>query len=159
VKFSQSHLDMTTNNVLYSEEGKLCIIDMKNRPAPVYVDLGLILTYPETSKTQIYSAGRYYPETLLQKYRDEIIAGYFEQEPGSEVLVRIYAAVKVLDKWRMYEELMGKYKGGKHILSMFTAPLVSAYFQNLLKKYLQMIGGSESGQLFPKENPVINTSL
>jgi hypothetical protein len=159
MKFSQTHSDMTTNNVLYSEEEKVCIIDMKDRLAPVYVDLGLILTYPETSKPQIFSAGRYYPETLLRNYRAEILAGYFEQEPGDEILARIYAAVKVLDKWRMYEELMARYKGMKHVLSIPAAPLISAYFQNLLKKHLALIGKPESGQLFAKESTSIDTSL
>jgi hypothetical protein len=55
----------------------------------VYVDLGLILTHPETAKAQIFSAGTYFPESLLQAYRAEIVAGYFEEEPGSTVLARI----------------------------------------------------------------------
>ncbi len=159
VKFSQSHSDMTTNNVLYSEEGKVCIIDMKNRPAPVFVDLGLILTYPETSKPQIFSAGRYYSETQLRNYRAEVQAGYFEQEPGQEILARIYAVVKVLDKWRMYEELMAKYKGMKHILSVPMAPLISAYFQNLFKKHLELIGNPGAGQSFATEDTSMDASV
>jgi thiamine kinase-like enzyme len=146
VRFSQCHLDMTTNNVLYSEKGKVCIIDMKNRLAPVYADLGLILTYPETSKPQIFSAGRHYSESLLCKYRAEILAGYFKNEPGNETLARIYSAVKVVDKWAMYEELMGKYKGLKKAMAIPVAPLVSAYFQKLLKKHLNLIGDSKPGQ-------------
>jgi thiamine kinase-like enzyme len=146
VKFSQCHLDMTTNNVLYSDEGRVCVIDMKNRPAPVYADLGLILTYPETSKPQIFSGGMHYAETLLQKYRSEIIAGYFDREPGDETLVRVYSALKVVDKWSMYEELMGRYKGLKRALSIPAGPLVSAYFQKLLRKHLDLIEDSQPGQ-------------
>jgi thiamine kinase-like enzyme len=159
VKFSQCHLDMTTNNVLYSDEGKVCIIDMKNRPAPVYTDLGLILTYPETSKPQIFSGGKYYSETLLRKYRAEIIAGYFAQEPGDEVLIRVYSALKVVDKWSMYEELMGRYKGLKRALAIPAAPLVSAYFQNLLKKHLEMIESSQPGQALKLDQTSVDTSL
>ena len=159
VKFSQVHSDMTTNNVLYSDEGKVCIIDIKNRTAPTYMDLGAILTYPETSKSQIFSAGRYYSEALLCKYRAEILAGYFEQEPGSEILARIFAAIKVLDKWRMYEELMGKYKGFKHILSIPIAPFISAYFRNLLKKYLERIASVESGPECIKKEAVAESSV
>jgi hypothetical protein len=159
VRFSQTHSDMTANNVLYSKNGKICIIDVKNRPAPVYVDLGLILTYPETSKPQIYSGGRYYPESLLRKYRAEIVAGYFEEEPGGEILARIYCAVKVLDKWRMYEELMGRYKGYKRALSIPMAPFVSAYFQNLLKKYLGRIGNAEFGQVSNTDKATAESSI
>jgi thiamine kinase-like enzyme len=157
--FSQCHLDMTTNNVLYSDEGKVCIIDMKNRLAPVYADLGLILTYPETSKQQIFSGGTYYSEVLLRKYRAEIVAGYFDRDPGDDVLVRVYSALKVVDKWSMYEELMGRYKGLKRTISIPVAPLVSAYFQRLFRKHLEMIGSSHPGQTIKLDKSPVDTSL
>jgi thiamine kinase-like enzyme len=159
VRFSQCHLDMTTNNVLYAEDGRVCIIDMKNRLAPVYADLGLILTYPETSKPQIISGGRYYSEGLLHKYRTEIIAGYFDREPGDEVLVRVYSALKVVDKWSMYEELMARYKGLKRAVSVPAAPLVSLYFQNLLKKHLELIETGQPGQALKLDKTRAGTSL
>jgi hypothetical protein len=146
VSFSRCHLDMTTNNVLYSNEGKVCVIDIKDRPAPVYTDLGLIITYPETCKPQIFSAGTHYSESLLQNYRAEIVAGYFDQEPASETLARVYTALKVVDKWSMYEELMGRYKGLKRALAVPTGPLVSLYFQKLLQKHLELVEQCPSGQ-------------
>lgn len=157
--FAQSHLDMTTNNVLYSDEGRVCLIDLKNRLAPVYVDLGQILTYPETSKSQIFSGGRYYPEALLRNYRAEIVAGYFEEEPSNINMVRIYSAMSVVDKWSMYEELMGKYKGIKHTLSVPVAPLVSAYFKNLLKKHLDLIERDQPESEYEGERTVQDTSV
>jgi thiamine kinase-like enzyme len=158
VKFSQCHLDMTTNNVLYSDERKVCIIDMKNRPAPVYADLGLILTYPETSKPQIFSGGMHFSETLLRKYRAEIIAGYFDQEPGDEGLVRVYSALKVVDKWSMYEELMGRYKSWKRALAVPAGLFVSLYFQNLLKKHLALIPDASRSQPFKVDKTPANHS-
>jgi hypothetical protein len=105
----------------------------------------LILIHPETSKPQIFSGGTYYPESLMRIYREEIVAGYFEQEPSDEVLVQVYSAVKVLDKWLMYEELMSRYKGVKHLLSFPVAPFVTAYFQSLLKKHLELIHPRQTG--------------
>ena len=139
VAFSQSHADMTCDNVLYSDDKKVCVIDIKTRLAPIYADLGLILIHPDTFRSQIFSGGRYYPESLLRAYRSEIIAGYFEEAPGNEVLARLYSAIKTLDKWLMYEELMNRYKGLKRILAIPAAPFVSAYFHNLMKKYLDLI--------------------
>ena len=144
ITFSQSHADMTCDNVLYTDEKKICIIDIKTRLAPIYSDLGLILIHPETSKPQIFSSGTYYPESLLRQYRADIVAGYFEEGPGAEELVRVYSAVQVLDKWLMYENLMSKYKGIKHYLSLPVGPFVSGYFQKLLKKHLDLI--EEPGQ-------------
>jgi thiamine kinase-like enzyme len=159
VTFSQCHLDMTTNNVLYSDQGRVCIIDMKNRPAPVYADLGLILTYPETSKTQIFSGGMHFSEALLRKYRAEIIAGYFEQEPGADVLVQVYSALKVVDKWSMYEELMGRYKGLKRALALPAAPLISGYFQILLRKHLEMVPDNPHSQPIKADKTPANHTL
>ena len=139
VTFTQSHADMTCDNVLYSPDKRVCIIDIKTRPAPIYADLGLILIHPETSKPQIFSRGTYYPESLLREYRAEITAGYCDERPIDDVLIRVYSAMKVLDKWLMYEELMNRYKGVKHLLAYPIAPFVTAYFQKLLKKHLELI--------------------
>ncbi|HSJ88054.1 MAG TPA: phosphotransferase [Anaerolineales bacterium] len=136
--FSQSHADMTCDNVLYSDDQKVCVIDIKTRLAPIYSDLGLILTHPETFKQQIFSAGRYLPASLLKIYREAILTGYFAGEPPEKFLVAIYSAIKVLDKWTMYEELMSRYKGMKHLLSIPVAPFVTAYFQNTFRKHLNM---------------------
>lgn len=139
VEFSQSHMDMTCDNVLYSDDHRVCVIDIKTREAPVYADLGLILIHPETLRPQIFSAATYYPESTLQKYRSEILAGYFQEVPGNMVLAQVYTAVRVLDKWLMYEELMKRYKGVKQLLSWPAAPYISAYFHNLMKKHLRML--------------------
>jgi hypothetical protein len=148
VTFSQSHADMTCDNVLYSKDNKrVCIIDIKTSEAPIYADLGLILIHPETSKQQIFSGGTYYSESLLREYRAELTAGYFDEKPADEVLVRIYSAVKVLDKWLMYEELMNRYKGLKHLLAYPVAPFVTAYFQKLLTKHLELIKSPERGRM------------
>jgi hypothetical protein len=135
--FSQTHTDMTCDNVLFSDDRKVCVTDIKTRPAPVYSDLGLLLIHPDTFKPQIFSAGTYYPEKLLNEYRSQILAGYFNKAPCNPVSVRIYTAVKVLDKWLMYEDLMKSYKNFKRLVCLPVAPLVSAYFQNLMNKYLR----------------------
>lgn len=144
--FSHSHSDMTIDNVLYSSDGRVCIIDVKNQVAPVYVDLGLILIHPETSKPQIFSMGSHFSENLLCKYRAEIVAGYFDEQPGDESLVRIYSAIQVLNKWLMYEELMSRYKKVKRLLAVPVAPYVSAYFKGLLKKHLDLVVHAAPGQ-------------
>ena len=150
VTFSESHADMTCDNVLYSDDNKVCIIDIKTRNAPIYSDLGLILVHPETSKPMIFSMGTYYPESLLREYRSQIVAGYFEEQPADETLVRIYSAIKVMDKWLMYEELMSRYKGIKRTLSVPVGPFVTLYFQNLLKKHLGYINNGMQYQVSNK---------
>jgi hypothetical protein len=152
--FSQSHADMTCDNVLYSEEQKVCVIDIKRRLAPIYSDLGLIMTHPETFKPQIFSGGMYLPESLLKIYRQAILSGYFGDEQPDEFIVHLYSAIKVLDKWTMYEELMHKYKGMKQLLSVPVGPYVTAYFQNVLKKYLDLMESTKTRQLIKEVKPL-----
>ncbi|MGE5375835.1 MAG: hypothetical protein ACM3XO_12330 [Bacteroidota bacterium] len=135
--FSQTHTDMTCDNVLFSMDGKVGVTDIKTRPAPVYADLGMLLIHPETFKCQIFTAGTYYTDSLLHEYRSQILAGYFRGRPGHQVSVGIYTAVKVLDKWLMYEDLMKGYRSIKRLMRLPVAPLVSAYFQNLMHKHLR----------------------
>jgi len=151
--FSQSHADMTCDNVLYSDDKKVCIIDIKTRLAPIYSDLGLILTHPETFKPQIFSGGAYLSESILKEYRAAILAGYFGDEPQDEFLVQLYSAIKVLDKWAMYEGLMSRYKGIKYLLALPVGPLVTSYFQNVLKKHLDSIKTTEVRQVFKVTKP------
>jgi len=146
VDFSQSHADMTIDNVLYSDDHRVCVVDIKTRLAPIYADLGLVLIHPETSRREILFGGRYYPDSLLREYRAQIVAGYFEEKPGGELLARIYSAIKVLDKWLMYEELLQRYKGAKHLLSLPAGPWISRYFTSLLNKHLELIGNNETEQ-------------
>jgi thiamine kinase-like enzyme len=151
--FSQSHADMTCDNALYSYDNKVCIIDIKTRLAPIYSDLGLILIHPETFKPQIFSGGTYLSESILKVYRDAILKGYFGDELQDEYLVQIYSAIKVLDKWTMYEELMSRYKGLKHLLAVPVGPFVTTYFQSVLKKHLNAIQGSDMQQEFKIAKP------
>ena len=139
ILFSQSHADMTCDNALYSNDKKVCVIDIKTRPAPIYSDLGLILTHPETFKPQIFSGGRYLSEALLKEYRTAILNGYFGDRVEEDNLIQTYSALKVLDKWTMYEELMSRYKGMKHLLSIPAGPFVTAYFQRTFRKHLDSI--------------------
>lgn len=153
ILFSQSHADMTCDNALYSNDKKVCVIDIKTRPAPIYSDLGLILTHPETFKPQIFSGGTYLSESLLKEYRKAILIGYFGEEVQEDNLIQTYNALKVLDKWTMYEELMSRYKGMKHLLSIPAGPFVTAYFQNTFRKHLVSIRATDSRPIFKVAKP------
>lgn len=79
------------------------------------------------------NASTYYPDALLREYRSEIVAGYSHETLADEVLIRTYSAIKVMDKWLMYEELMSRYKGVKYLLSFPIGLFVTGYFQNFKK--------------------------
>lgn len=145
--FSPSPADMTCDNVLYSVDKKVCVIDIQTRAAPVYADLGLILAHPETFKIQILSAGTYLSQTLLGKYRAAILNGYFGSEVFDTSLVMIYGAVAILYKWRMYEELISKYRGVKYLLSLLVRNYVTHYFRTALIRYLTSVGIQEADNI------------
>lgn len=138
IPYTSAHQDLTCDNVLFSETGKGCLIDIKVKPAPIYSDLGLLLIHPDTFRDQIFRNGRYFSHGYLKRYRDSIVKGYFATSPINESLVSIYAAIRVLDKWTMHQGLFSRYKGMKRVLTRPLTPLVTAYFQRLWKSYLQM---------------------
>lgn len=156
--FSKTHADLTGDNVLYSDDEKVCLIDIKARLAPVYSDLGLLIINPETYKQQILTGGLYLPESLLKKYREAILAGYFEGQPRDEFLVKLFSALKVLEKWNMYEELLSRYRGTKRLLSIPVRPWVTIYFQQLLKEHLDSIHSSKARQTFKIPKPEDRTA-
>lgn len=55
ISYSNIHGDMTCDNVLYSRENKVCIIDVKTKQAPIYSDIGLIMIHPDTFLLQKFS--------------------------------------------------------------------------------------------------------
>jgi thiamine kinase-like enzyme len=156
--FSKTHADLTGGNILYSDDEKVCLIDIKARLAPVYSDLGLLIINPETYKQQIFTGGLYLPASLLKKYREAILAGYFDGQPRDEFLVKLFSALKVLEKWNMYEELMSRYKGTKLLLSIPGRPLVTIYFQQLLRKHLVSMRSSKARQMLKIPKPEDRTA-
>lgn len=137
VPYTSAHQDLTCDNVLYSEDGKVCLIDIKVKPAPIYSDLGLLLIHPETFRNQIFRDGRYFSPQFLTRYRAWILKGYFASSAIDEGLVNVYAAIRVLDKWVMHQDLFYRYKGLKRVLTRPLSPLVTTYFQKLWKSRLQ----------------------
>lgn len=138
ISYTSTHQDLTCDNVLFSETGKVCLIDIKVKPAPIYSDLGLLLIHPDTFRDQIFRYGRYFSREYLKLYRDAVLKGYFAGTAMDESLVNVYAAIRVLDKWTMHQQLFYRYKGVKRVLTRPLAPLVSVYFQQLWKNYLEM---------------------
>jgi serine/threonine protein kinase len=138
IPYTSAHQDLTCDNVLYSNEGKVCLVDIKVKPAPIYSDLGLLLIHPETFRDQIFRGGRYFSQQYLQNYRDSILNGYFAAASVDRFLVHIYAAIRVLDKWAMHQELFQKYKGVKRVFTRPLLPFVTAYFQRVWNSHLRM---------------------
>lgn len=134
--FSAAHQDLTSDNVLYAKNGKVCLIDIKTKNAPIYSDLALLLVHPETFRDQIFRNGRFFSPAFLKSYRDAILAGYFGDQPVNRFLVQLFCAYRVLDKWTMHEELFSRYKGLKRVFTRPLSPILTSYFRELLHRYL-----------------------
>jgi len=137
IPFSAAHQDMTSDNILYSDAtGKVCLIDIRTKPAPIYSDLALLLVHPETYRDQIFRAGRFFSRELLREYRDSILTGYFGGGSTDRFLVDLFCAMRILDKWTMHEDLFHRYKRWKRVFTRPLAPFVTAYFRRELDRYL-----------------------
>lgn len=138
IPYTKAHQDLTCDNVLYSNDGRVCLIDIKTKPAPIYSDLALLLIHPETFRNQIFRGGNYFSEQFIKGYQDSILKGYFAESPVDRFLVSIYCAIRILDKWSMHQELFHRYKGLKRVLTRPLSPLVTSYFQRRLNHYLHL---------------------
>jgi serine/threonine protein kinase len=138
IPFTSAHQDLTCNNVLYSDDGRVCLSDIKVKSAPIYSDLGLLLIHPETFRNQIFLNGKYFSQQYLKSYRDAILQGYSAGSPLDDFLVHIYSAIRVLDKWAMHQELFYRYKGLKRVITRPLLPLITSYFQRLWNNHMQM---------------------
>jgi hypothetical protein len=132
---SQTHGDMTCDNILYSKEGQVCAIDVKGKMDVTYSDLGLILIHPETFKLQIFTLGFYLPQRILKIYQQAILEGYFGK-PLEDPLLNICCGLMLLDKWVRYEDNASRHRGAKRLFSKLVSPLTKHYFQTRIQKYL-----------------------
>jgi hypothetical protein len=139
VLYSNIHGDMTTDNILYSENKQACLVDIKTQTAPIYSDVGLIMIHPDVFVRQIFSFGLFFRNQTIQAYRAAILEGYYGVQPVDYALINLYCAIKMLDKWVMYEEIMAQAKGRKRIRSFFAGPVLRAYFKPRIRKYLDAI--------------------
>ena len=133
---SQTHGDMTCDNVLYSRDHKLCTIDVKGRIGPIYSDLALLLIHPETFKLQVFTLGGFFRKSVLRSYRKAIIDGYFGNVFQDTLLINLYCALMLVDKWARYEDNASRYRGIKRIVARLMFPLSRHYFKNRINTYL-----------------------
>jgi thiamine kinase-like enzyme len=133
---SITHGDMTCDNVLYTSEKTVFVVDIKSKPAVVYSDLGIILIHPETFKAQVLTLGLFIRRNVLKEYQKAVLEGYFGNNPADEALLNLYCAMNFLDKWATYEDVFYKLKGIKRLITWFIAPVFRLYFLAHIKKYL-----------------------
>jgi len=139
IPYTNIHGDMTCDNVLYSNDGKVCMVDIKLQSAPIYSDISLILIHPDTFMSQIFSLGFFFRRRVVRAYRAAILKGYFGGREFDTALVNLYCAIKLLDKWVMYENIMNKAKGRKRLISIPAGPLLRFYFKSKIMGYLELM--------------------
>jgi hypothetical protein len=147
VPVSQTHGDMTCDNVLYSADGKVCAIDVKGNIGPAYTDLGLILIHPETFFPQVFTLGFFFNNNLLRDYRKAILEGYFGTNLNEQLILNLYCALMLLDKWVRYEDNATRYRGMKKLISRLLSPIPKHYYRNRINTYLGASTPADCGQL------------
>lgn len=139
ILYSNTHGDMTCDNVLYTTDKSIFVVDIKSKLASIYCDLGIILIHPETYKTQVFSLGLFIRRNILKEYRNAILKGYFGDNPMESALIDFYCAFNLLDKWVMYEEMIYKFNGIKRMTSLILDPIFRLYFLAQIKYYLALL--------------------
>jgi hypothetical protein len=144
---SQTHGDMTCDNILYSADGKVCAIDVKGNAAPVFSDLGLFLIHPETFLPQVFTLGFFFSNTLLRRYRKAVLEGYFGNAVNDWSLLNAYCSLMLLDKWVRYEDNATRYRGLKWLISRLISPIPKYYYMTRIHKYLGARSPADCGEV------------
>ena len=134
--FSIIHGDFKNENILVTHDNRICVIDLKPTHDTIYSDLGQILIDPDTYKIQIFTFGVFFSKRFLEKYRDAIIKGYFQDEPFDQALVKLYCAISLLDKWTLNEKIINNYQDFRKYVSLSIRPIMRYYFNKLILSYL-----------------------
>lgn len=139
--FSTIHGDFKNENILVTSDNRICVIDLKPTHDTIYSDLGQILIDPDTYKVQIFTFGMFFSKRFMEKYRDAILKGYFQDEPIDQALVKLYCAISLIDKWALNEKIIINYQDFRRYVSLSIRPIMRYYFNKVILSYLSQETG------------------
>lgn len=139
VEVSYRHGDFTFSNILVTNTGRACAIDMsKNQMDPIYLDLGYLIIDPSMRMVNALSGGLYATKAGLERCRQAIVDGYFGSSDYNRSALAICCAFAALNKWsadeKKYHFNRSSGRVGKILLQ-----LARPYFRNQVYSYLSEI--------------------
>lgn len=139
--YTNIHGDMSCDNILYAktDANRLCMIDVKTKHAAIYSDISLILIHPTIFRQQIFTFNLLFSKKLIRIYQEQILKGYFNIGEVDQDLINLFCAIKMLDKWILYEESISRAKGKKKAVYFFAAPVIRLHFSQGITSYLSNV--------------------
>lgn len=134
--FSIIHGDFKSENILITDDNRICVIDFKPTQDTIYYDLGQFLVDPDTYKVQIFTFGGFFSKNFLKKYRNAILKGYFKNNSFDQRLVNLYCAINLVEKWTLNETIINNYKDIRKYIALPLRPIMRYYFNKLILTYL-----------------------
>lgn len=94
------HGDYAMRNIFVGPEDQIVVIDTLARwRTPIYEDIAYFLVALKANGMQTLTQGLAYPESWLDHYEAEFLAGYFDRQPVPYEAIRLYEIQALLDLW------------------------------------------------------------
>ncbi len=93
------HGDFAMRNILVGADGRVTVLDtLAKWWAPVYTDIAYFLTALKTTRPQILTQGMTFSSSRLARYEQELLRGYFQDDPIPLGAIRLFEVLSLLDR-------------------------------------------------------------
>lgn len=101
MRFAQLHGDFKCGNILVMNDGRIGAVDSKLRGiGPIYSDFGRFIASVLSQRWNVLTFARFLDYAHCKQ---DIVRGYFTDEPVLTIAMDIYAAYSILEKWEEHE--------------------------------------------------------
>jgi hypothetical protein len=101
------HGDLAPRNVLVAADSGVRVLDTRGAwRVPIYEDLAYFLVAVHTNRLQSYSMGMAFDKTMLARYCETFLTGYFGGDDVPRPAIRLFELQALLDKWSSQAEAL-----------------------------------------------------
>ena len=99
----RGHGDFAPRNVFVSPDHRVTVIDMLGKwQVPIYEDLAYFVNDLRTSRLQRLTYGLAFHPDHVERYEDELLTGYFGQQPVPRDSITLFNLLILFDKWSAF---------------------------------------------------------
>jgi O-antigen/teichoic acid export membrane protein len=137
-----SHGDYAMRNVLVGAGSRVTVLDtLACWRTAIYEDIGYFLTNLKLSWPQVMSQGIVFRQSLIKKFEETFLSGYFRNEPVPIQAVRLFEIQALLDRWSgrvaRFEQLVAD--GSVPTAKRLKLTLESRYYRRSLDRLIQSV--------------------
>jgi aminoglycoside phosphotransferase (APT) family kinase protein len=144
-----NHGDYAMRNILVGVHNRVTVLDTLARwRTAVYEDIGYFLTNLKVTWPQVMSQGMVFKQSLIEKYEQIFLLGYFGDDSAPIRAIRLYEIQALLDRWSgRAARSEGQFASGSGAAARLMSTFENRYYRKTLNNLLQSLSGvQKNGQ-------------